>query len=126
MSAKRVLSCGQCGFDHGSLSRVLRQSFGAEVVAADTQEEVLEKLRRESFALVLVNRVLDADGSSGLDLIRQIKADERLRAMPVMLVSNHEDAQAEAVEAGAAPGFGKAQLGQPRMLERVRAVLESV
>jgi CheY-like chemotaxis protein len=103
----------------------LRQSFGAEVVAADTQEEVLEKLRRESFALVLVNRVLDADGSSGLDLIRQIKADEQLRAMPVMLVSNHDDAQAEAVEAGAAPGFGKAQLGQPRMIERVRAVLES-
>jgi CheY-like chemotaxis protein len=126
MSAKRVLSCGQCGFDHANLSRVLRQSFGAEVVAADTPEEAFEELRREPFALVLVNRVLDADGSSGLDLIRRIRADEKLREVPVMLVSNHDDAQAEALEAGAAPGFGKAQLGQPWMIERVRAVLGNI
>jgi two-component system chemotaxis response regulator CheY len=126
MPAKRVLSCGQCGFDHGNLSRVLRQAFGVEVVAADSEEEALEKLRGEVYALVLVNRVFDADGSSGLDLIRRIRADEELRAVPVMLVSNYEDAQAEAVAAGAVPGFGKAQLGQPCMLERLRVVLENV
>jgi CheY-like chemotaxis protein len=104
----------------------MRKAFGAEVVAVDTPEDALEELRREPFALVLVNRVFDAGGSSGLDLIRQIKADEELRRVPVMLVSNHDDAQAEAVEAGAAPGFGKAQLGQPRMIDRVRAALENV
>ncbi|SRR5581483_7344261 len=126
MPAKRILSCGQCGFDHGNLSRVLRQAFGAEVVAADSEEEALQKLRDEAYALVLVNRVLDANGSAGLELIRRIKADEQLGAVPVMLVSNYEDAQAEAVAAGAVPGFGKAQLGQPWMLQRVRTVLESV
>ena len=92
-------------------------------MSADTQEEALEKLRQEAFALVFVNRVFDADGSSGLDLIRRIKADEQLQAVPVMLVSNYEDAQTEAAEAGAAPGFGKAALGQRRMLDRVRAFL---
>ena len=40
------------------------------------------------------------------------------------LVSNHADAQSEAVQAGAAPGFGKAELGRPAMLARVGAVLE--
>ena len=41
----------------------------------------------------------------------------------MMLVSNYEDAQNEAVAAGALPGFGKASLGQPHMLARLRPLL---
>jgi CheY-like chemotaxis protein len=123
MNAKRVLSVGQCFADHSGISRVLRNSFGAEVVAADTPREALDLLRQETFALVLINRVFDADGSSGVELIRAIKADDELRPVPVMLVSNYEDAQAQAVQAGAAPGFGKAALGQPHMLARVEPYL---
>jgi CheY-like chemotaxis protein len=122
MTPKRVLSAGQCGFDHHGIARTLNKAFGAEVEPADTPEEVLEQLRQGAFDLVLVNRVLDADGSSGLDLIRRIKEDEQLRPVPVMLVSNHEDAQAEAVRAGAERGFGKAELGHAQMIERVRLV----
>jgi two-component system chemotaxis response regulator CheY len=103
--------------------RTLRRSFDAEVVTADTTAEALGQLGQGGFALVLVNRVLDADGSSGLDLIRQVKADEALRQVPVMLVSNYEDAQQEAVRAGAEPGFGKSALGRPEMLARVGAFL---
>jgi hypothetical protein len=40
-----------------------------------------------------------------------------------MLVSNHEDAQREAVQAGALPGFGKASLGQPAMIARLKGGL---
>jgi two-component system chemotaxis response regulator CheY len=123
MATRRVLSVGQCGADHGSISRTLQRAFGAEVVAAHSPAEALRRLRAESFDLVLVNRVLDADGSSGLDLIRAVRADEGLGGVPVMLVSNYEDAQEEAVAAGAAPGFGKAALGQPHMLGRVKAFL---
>jgi DNA-binding response OmpR family regulator len=123
MSAKRVLSVGQCSADHGGISRTLRQAFGADVVSADHVEEALAALRVERFALVLVNRVFDADGGSGLDLIRTIRADAALKTVPLMLVSNHDDAQAEAVAAGAAPGFGKAALGHPAMLERVKPYL---
>jgi len=118
-----VLSVGQCFADHSSIARVFRTSFGAEVVAADSSRDALEQLRQETFALVLVNRVLDADGSSGLDLIRAIKTEDELRAVPVMLVSNYDEAQAQAVQAGAAPGFGKAALGQPHMLARVEPYL---
>lgn len=123
MTAKRILSVGQCGADHGSISRVFQRAFAAEVVGIDTTVEALEKLRREAFALVLVNRVFDADGSSGLDLIKQIKSDEALAPTPVMLVSNYADAQKQAAEAGAVPGFGKAELGAVQMVERVRRVL---
>jgi hypothetical protein len=40
-----------------------------------------------------------------------------------MLISNYEDAQKEAQAAGAVAGFGKAALGQPAMLDRVRPYL---
>jgi two-component system chemotaxis response regulator CheY len=123
MTTKRILSVGQCGADHGSISRVFQRAFAAEVVGVDSTVEALEKLRRETFALVLVNRVFDADGSSGLELIKQIKGDEALAPTPVMLVSNYTDAQKQAMEAGAAPGFGKAELGAVQMIERVRGVL---
>jgi CheY-like chemotaxis protein len=123
MTAKRVLSVGQCAADHGGISWALRQAFGAAVIPAATQAEALERLRCEAFDLVLINRVFDHDGDSGVELIRRLKADETLRATPAMLVSNYTEAQGEAVEAGAEPGFGKAALGRPEMLERVRPFL---
>ena len=123
MSAKRVLSVGQCFADHSRISRTFEQSFGAEVVGVDTTLEALAKLRAEPFDLVLVNRVCDADGSPGLELVRQVKGDEALKQTPVRLVSNYDDAQREAVAAGAELGFGKASLGAPQMINRVKGVL---
>jgi CheY-like chemotaxis protein len=123
MKAKRVLSVGQCWADHGSISRTLRQEFGIEVDRADDARDALERLKQVGYALVLVNRVFDGDGSSGLELIKSVKSDPDLQAVPVMLVSNYDDAQAEAIAAGAANGFGKAALGRPQMLERLRPFL---
>jgi CheY-like chemotaxis protein len=123
MSAKRVLSIGQCMADHSAISWTVRQHFGAEVVPADTAAEALKRLRQETFDLVLINRVLDADGSSGLEVIKQLRTDEGARQVPVMLVSNYPDPQREAVELGAAPGFGKGALGQPQTIARLKAFL---
>jgi two-component system chemotaxis response regulator CheY len=123
MPAKRVLSVGQCYADHLSISSTLQRHFGAEVVSADSSAVALEQLRQGGFDLVLVNRVFDADGASGLDFIKRVRAEAGSRPPPVMLVSNYEDAQKDAIAAGAVPGFGKAALGQPAMLGRVRAVL---
>ncbi len=123
MSAKRVLSVGQCGADHGGIARTLRQAFGAEVVPAEGADPAVKELRQKDYALVLVNRVFDADGGSGVDLIRRLKSEAALASVPVMLVSNYDDAQKEAEAAGALPGFGKASLGRPQMLERLRPYL---
>ena len=123
MTAKKVLSIGQCFADHIAIAHTLNRHFGAEVIAASDWTEALPLLRREPFALILVNRLLDADGSPGLDVIRELKSDEALRAVPVLLMSNHEQAQRDAVQAGAEMGFGKAALGQPAMLGRVRPFL---
>ncbi len=110
----RVLDVGQCGFDHGSIARHLQKSYGAEVTAADSAGQALVTLRAGGFDLVLVNRVFDGDGSPGLDLIRSIKADPDLAGTPVMLVSNYPDAQAEAKQLGALPGFGKGDIHSGR------------
>jgi two-component system chemotaxis response regulator CheY len=124
MSSKRVLSIGQCSADHGAITRTFRQYWGAEVVPADTADDALAELRSGTFDLVLVNRILDADATAGVELIRRLKATEGLADVPIMLVSNYEEAQREAVEAGALPGFGKAGLGQPDMIGRVGGLLD--
>jgi response regulator RpfG family c-di-GMP phosphodiesterase len=123
MAAKRVLNVGQCSMDHGAISRVLRIRFGAEIIAAHSQDESIALLRQSPFSLVLVNRLFDADGSHGLELIERIKVDEALASIPVMLVSNFEEAQQAAIQAGAAPGFGKASLGSPEMLSKIEPFL---
>ncbi len=117
----RVLSIGQCGFDSASLERLFRQSYAAEVESVDSGDEARGLLRGSQFDLVLVNRRLDRDGSSGIDLIAQLLEDAP--SVPVMLVSDRADAQAEAVEKGATPGFGKSALGSPETDRRIRAVL---
>jgi CheY-like chemotaxis protein len=119
----RILSVGQCGFDGARLRRELGSALGAEVVAADTHDEARDLLRQAAFDLVLINRVGDLDGAPGLDLIRSLKADAATAPVPVMLVSNYADAQDEAIRAGAAPGFGKADLGAPRALVAIRRAL---
>lgn len=123
MPRPRVLSVGQCGFDNGRIARQLRQSLGADVEEGATASDALAALRRERFDLVLVNRVGNADGAPGAELIRALKNDPALANVPVMLVSNYPAAQAEAVGLGALPGFGKAELDRPDTLDKLRAVL---
>ena len=121
---KKVLSVGQCGADHGAISFMLSRNFTVSVDSADSVNEALAAAK-EGYDLVLVNRVLDRSGESGLDLIRQMQSDEQLVSVPVILVSNYADAQQEAVDAGAQPGFGKAQLHAPELLEQLTPILSS-
>ena len=118
--AKRVLAIGNCSYDHGNLTAAIREHFDAEVQAASNADEALTLLGEQSFDLVLVNRVLEVDRSSGVDLVRRIKQDPQLGDPVVMLVSNFSDAQADAVEAGAERGFGKKALSAPETIARLR------
>lgn len=119
----RVLNVGQCGFDHGNISRMLAEHFGAEVQAVATSDQAVGAVREGRFDLVLVNRVFDANGDSGLGLIKKLQSDEETRATPVMLVSNLLDAQDSAVALGARPGFGKNALTQPETRDVLASVL---
>jgi hypothetical protein len=65
-----------------------------------------------------VNRIFAADGSSGLDLMEDLVSEAL--PTPVMLVSDRRDAQTAAVKKGAVPGFGKADLDDPRTFDLIQ------
>jgi two-component system chemotaxis response regulator CheY len=125
LSDKKVLSLGQCGADHAAISALLRRHFSAEVDGVDTCADAEARLRGGGYALVLVNRVLDYGGDSGLDFIAHLQSHPDLCRQPVMLVSNYPDAQEQAVARGALPGFGKSALGATATLTRLRPILDA-
>ncbi len=122
--AKRVLDVGQCGPDHAAIRRVLVARFGVEIDNAFTAEQALQLLRERVYDLILVNRILDLERTEGLDLVRQIKGDAAWARVPVMLISNLEEAQQQAMAAGAVRGFGKNAANDPATEARLQAHLE--
>ena len=102
-----VLNVGQCDFDHENISGMLSEGFSADVEQAATGDEAFRAVLAGHYDLVLVNRILDADGASGLDLIQRLQSHEETCATPVALVSNYAEAQDAAVALGAKRGFGK-------------------
>ena len=93
------------------------------MVTADLADEALRLIAAQPLDLVLINRVLDADGSDGMEILRSIRQQAAYAAVPVMLVSNYAEWQTKAVAAGALPGFGKAELNRPETREKLAAVL---
>ena len=122
-SKPKVLDVGNCDLDHGNIADLLRQHFAAEVHRAHSPEEALRALQRESYDLVTVNRLMDRDGSEGLEIIKSIKSDPTLVHTPVMMITNFAEHQSLAEQAGAVPGFGKAAIGDPETIERLAEYL---
>jgi CheY-like chemotaxis protein len=110
---KRILDVGQCTADHTAIRALFEKQFSAVVERCTDTPQALEMLSERPFDLVLVNRIIDATTEEGLDLIKRMKESPFLRDVPVMLISNFESAQVDAVELGAVQGFGKADLESP-------------
>ena len=121
--SKRVLDVGNCGPDFSTMESFLGERFQCEMAQAHGADDALEQLRRGDFSLVLVNRKLDQDYSDGIEVIKQIKADDELKNIPVMLVTNYAEHQDAAVEIGAERGFGKLELEKPETTERLQKIL---
>lgn len=118
---KRILSVGNCGYDFSTLSSALQKNFDVEMQAAETAMEATQAIKQGEFDLILVNRLFDSTGESGIDLIKKLKATVKA---PMMLISNYPESQQEAVASGAMPGFGKKQLGKPAFVEVVGEYLK--
>ena len=121
-----VISVGQCGYDNSRIRSLIRSiDSTVEIKETDSHQETMEVLASlGEAALVLVNRVFDMDGSSGMDLIGQLKSkDSEFANIPVMLVSNYEKSQAEAIANGAIQGFGKSELQSVETRQKIVSVL---
>ena len=125
MLPKTVLSVGQCRPDSAAIAHFMSTHFRANVLTADLPEAALKSLQNNAVDLVLINRQLDADGSSGLEILTTIRSGSTNADVPVMLVSNHAEWQQKAVEMGAVYGFGKAELNRPETRQKIAAVLEA-
>lgn len=95
---------------------------GASVVGVDDEASLNQQIA-EGADLLLLNRQLDwgFKTDEGVELIRALRAEHPNLRM--MLVSNYEDAQEAALQAGALPGFGKRDIGSPKVAEILRAAL---
>ncbi len=118
-----VLSIGQCTPDDAGLARMLALEADAHLDRAQNSDDARRLISQRHYDLVLVNRLLDGDGSSGVALIGQLSQEPNMP--PLMLVSDHHSAQEEAVKNGAQRGFGKSALLTPETGQLLRQVLHS-
>jgi DNA-binding NarL/FixJ family response regulator len=123
VAMKMVVLVGHCGPDNSYLRMAVSQAEKTtQVFAADDTAELKHALE-EGVDLVLFNRELSwgFDESTGVELIRKLKTT--YPQVKMMLVSNYPDAQAAAVAAGALPGFGKRDIGSPKVNQLLRQAL---
>ena len=120
---KRVLSVGNCIPDHGAIRDLIESNFDAQVDAAGDGSQAVDALAARQYDLILVNRLLDCDGSPGLDVLHLVKGSPQTNDIPVMLLSNYAEHQETAVAAGAEYGFGKGALQATETLDRLRMIL---
>ena len=121
--AKKVALVGHCGPDSSFLRiTVSKADRDAQILSVDDDSD-LKKAIEAGVDLLLVNRTLDYgfEDHEGIGLIRRLRA--RYPHVKAMLVSNYPDAQAAAVADGALPGFGKRELGTPKVAELIREAL---
>lgn len=129
MHAPIILLVGHCRPDTSHLTLSVRKALPNAIIKPITDQHELDKALANHPAdapapLLLINRALEPGFSadSGLDLIRDLHAAHpQLR---LMLVSNYPDAQAQALRLGALPGFGKNDLGSPRLAEVLHHALK--
>ena len=121
--SKRVVLVGHCGPDSSFLRMaVANADRSLQVLSADDQDELNEVLKAGA-DLLLLNRELPYgfDQTMGVEVIRLLC--KQFPNTKMMLVSNYPDAQAAAQQAGAMPGFGKREIGSPRVGQVIRDAL---
>jgi len=124
--SKTIALVGHCGPDSSYLRMTVMKAAGsgAQILMADDDSELKDAME-QGVDLILFNRELGYGfrDKMGVDAIKRLRGTHpNLRTM---LVSNYADAQAKAVANGALPGFGKREIGSPRVIEVLKSALTS-
>lgn len=120
---KKVALVGHCGADSAYL-RIAVSGAAKDVSVLTAQDESsLNKYISDGVDLVLLNRQLDYGFSTeeGVELIRDLRLKHP--HLKLMLVTNYDNVQQQAIQAGALPGFGKRELGSAKVKELLRNAL---
>ena len=118
---KKVLLVEDDPFIRDLTSIKLTQSSYAVSVAADG-ESVIDMVKEEHPDVILLD--LDLPGLSGLDVLAQLKADEKYTEIPVIIFSNNDDAEIKkkASDLGMAGFFIKASTAFEDLLTRIQEI----
>ena len=120
---RKVLDVGQCNADNYRISELLKKHFDVKVDRSHSIAQAIESASKNTYDLILINRLLDADGSAGMDVLASLKLNPSSAKIPVMIVSNYEDAQELAMQKGAVAGFGKGALDSEETLAKLNQYL---
>ena len=121
---KTVVLVGHCGPDSSYLRMAVTSADrSVQVVVAEDADELEQLIKKGSIDLVLFNRELGwgFGADAGVDVIREMR--QAHANLKMMLVSNYAEAQAAALSAGALPGFGKREIGSPKVSQLLRDAL---
>lgn len=122
---KKVILVGHCGPDSSYLTLAVRSAAPDAIVESADDPPDLRAALSQGADLILFNRELGYgfDAELGVELITRLKAEHP--NVKMMLVSNYPEAQADAIAAGALPGFGKREIGSKRVLQLLRDALDA-
>ena len=104
------------------LRLVLEDEF--ETLTADDGESALELIRREGERLSLIMLDLLMPGMHGLELIRILKDDEKLRQIPIIVLTADTKAEVQSLKIGAVDFISKPYPEPEVILARVMRVIE--
>src|SRR4051794_29943434 len=114
--------------DEKNIRRTLRmvlEGEGYEAIEAETAEQALAVLAAPKQPVDLVLFDVKLPGISGLEALERMRADDALKAIPVIVISGHATVHdaVNAIKLGAADFFEK-PLNRERVLVSVRNVLD--
>lgn len=117
---KNVIVVGNCNYDGPRICSLV-ENFGVSSCDIKSIDEAIDKISKEKFDLILVNRVCVGDDRNGIELIDHIK--KKKIDTPIMLITNYPESMKEAVKHGAVVGFGKKDLDDNP--EKIRELLKN-
>ncbi|MCL2388175.1 MAG: response regulator [Defluviitaleaceae bacterium] len=121
MSRKKILIVDDTETFLYILNHILKENY--ETIISKSGEDGLETAKLTKPDLILLDVMMP--GMSGYDVLRELKADDQLKEIPVILITGNstEENEAEGYALGAAD-YIKKPFVKSLVIERVTAVIE--
>ena len=106
--------------DVRTVMNVLMTRQGYEVETAFNKEDALSKLQKFSPSVILLDVLLS--GTDGRELCKEIKANDKLKAVPIIMVSAHPGAS-ENIQSYGADDFISKPINSQVLLEKMNKLV---
>jgi DNA-binding response OmpR family regulator len=98
---------------------------GFKVSSTSTGKQGLILLKSEKPDLVILDIMLP-QGMNGFDVLEQVKRDDELKKIPIIVLTNLDSERQAALDIGAVDYFTKAETSIEQIVEKVKSLLSPV